>query len=97
MEIDVHELAEVVTAKIREEFEALKIFAFGEVQTVTAGVNGSYRATVVLAGSLTPTVPLDVLGDYVPASGHWVLLVYPQQRGKEKPLPFIVNQFKGAS
>jgi hypothetical protein len=96
MDISMEELAREVTAKIREEIEALKIMAFGEVVTVTAGANGSYQATVILAGTESETVPLDVLGDYIPASGHWVLLIYPQRKGKEKPLPFIVDQFKRA-
>lgn len=99
MEISVQEMAKLVTEKIRAELDALKIISFGEVENVTAGANGSYRATVILAGQQTPTVPLDVLGDYVPAAGHWVLLVYPQRNSedKEKPLPFIVNRFKGAT
>jgi hypothetical protein len=97
MSFDVQELAEIVTQKIREEIESLRIFAFGEVKTVTSGANSSYKATVVMAGSLSETVPLDVLGDYVPAPGHWVFMVYPIAKGKQNPLPVIVNRFKGAS
>lgn len=92
--LSIEEIAREVTLKIRQEIEALKIFAYGEVQTVSAGPNGSYTATVILAGSVSPTIPLDVLGDYVPASGHWVMVVYPQRSGKDQPLPIILNRFK---
>ena len=92
--LSIEEIAREVTLKIREEIDALKIFAYGEIKAVTAGGNGSYTATVLLAGSASPTIPLDVLGDYVPAIGHWVMVVYPQRSGKEKPLPIILNRFK---
>lgn len=94
MDVDVLELAKVVTEKIRDEIAALKLIGFGEVVSVTTGANSSYRATVKVAGSSASTVPLDVLGDYVPAAGHWVLLVYPPGQGRERPLPIILGRFK---
>jgi hypothetical protein len=75
--IDINELAAEVTRKIRDEINKIKIVDFGEVKTTTSVTKG-WKATVLMAGASTPTVPLQCMGSYTPTVGDWVILVYPK-------------------
>lgn len=77
-DINLFELAEVVSRMVQDKIDQLKFVDFAEVKATYHLENGGYVAEVLIPGALTTTNPLNCLLGYIPKVGDWAAVLYPR-------------------